>query len=121
MASVTVSAREGVFLIELGIVLIWAATRPLFHYPEGWQILINTRTTIITFPTTFLLQSSHACDSRAIHLELNELLFAAGAARNANVVVGNLPDSEFDQPRSEFAVLAGKQQEGGRGETTWCN
>ncbi len=37
------------FLIAALVVLIWAATGPLFDYSTNWQLVINTGTTIVTF------------------------------------------------------------------------
>jgi low affinity Fe/Cu permease len=31
------------------VLLIWAASGPLFHFSDTWQLIINTGTTIVTF------------------------------------------------------------------------
>src|SRR5438128_12076377 len=42
------------FLIATAVVLAWAATGPLFHCSDSWQLVINTGTTIVTFLMVFL-------------------------------------------------------------------
>ena len=56
------------FIIALGLVIVWAATGPMFHFSEAWQMVINTGTTIITFLMVFLIQKGQNKDSMAIQL-----------------------------------------------------
>ncbi|HYY43186.1 MAG TPA: low affinity iron permease family protein, partial [Pyrinomonadaceae bacterium] len=44
------------FILAVIVVLVWAASGPMFHYSETWQLVINTGTTIITFLMVFLVQ-----------------------------------------------------------------
>jgi low affinity Fe/Cu permease len=37
------------FIICCVIVIIWAATGPVFGFSDTWQLIINTGTTIVTF------------------------------------------------------------------------
>jgi Low affinity iron permease len=37
------------FILGVLLVLIWAATGPIFHFSDTWQLVINTGTTIVTF------------------------------------------------------------------------
>src|SRR6185369_12995276 len=46
------------FLIALMAVIVWAATGPIFHYSDTWQLVINTSTTIVTFLMVFLIQNT---------------------------------------------------------------
>jgi Predicted small integral membrane protein len=50
------SGSTAAIIIAFGSVLVWAALGPIFHYSEGWQMVINTGTTIITFLMVFLIQ-----------------------------------------------------------------
>ncbi len=38
------------FLVALGVVGTWAVTGPRSDYSDTWQLLINTGTTVVTFP-----------------------------------------------------------------------
>ena len=68
-------------LISFGATLPWAATGPLFHYSETWQLVIKTGTTI-TFLMIFLNQKSQNKKSMAVQLKLNELVVASELAGN---------------------------------------
>ena len=46
------------FLLATAVVIVWAATGPLFHYSDTWQLVINTGTTIVTFLMVFLIQNT---------------------------------------------------------------
>src|SRR5919106_708611 len=70
------------FMIALAIILAWAASGPVFHYSDTWQLVINTGTTIVTFLMVFLIQRAQNKDSAAIHLKLNELVAALPGSSN---------------------------------------
>jgi low affinity Fe/Cu permease len=40
------------------IVIVWAATAPMFGYSDTWQLVINTGTSVVTFLMVFLIQST---------------------------------------------------------------
>jgi len=94
------------FSSALTIVLVWAATGPIFHYSETWQLVINTGTTIITFLMVFVIQHAQNKDMRALHLKLNELIAATEGASNRLIDVEDLTDRELDHLWTRFCKLA---------------
>lgn len=103
------------FIAALLIVLIWAATGPVFHYSNTWQLVINTGTTIVTFLMVFLIQNTQNRDAQAINLKLNELIHSIGAANNQMMDIESLSDDElnvlhgrYEKIRAE-CVKRGKQ------------
>ena len=72
----SITGSTGAIVTAFFFVIAWAATGPIFHYSENWQLVINTSTTIITFLMVFLIQKSQNKDSLAIQLKLNELVAA---------------------------------------------
>lgn len=94
------------FVVALAIVLIWAATGPLFHFADTWQLVINTGTTIVTFLMVFLIQNTQNRDSHALHLKLDELIRSNDAARNRLMGLEQLADHEIDELQLEFDRLA---------------
>lgn len=94
------------FIAALGIVIVWAASGPIFDYSETWQLVINTGTTIITFLMVFLIQKAQNKDSKAIHLKLNELLAAQDGASNRMVDLEDLSEEELDQIHKFYTHLA---------------
>lgn len=94
------------FSIALLVVLVWAATGPVFHYSETWQLVINTGTTIITFLMVFVIQHAQNKDMRAVQLKLNELIAAVEGASNRLIDVEDLTDRELEHLYSRFQTLA---------------
>lgn len=93
------------FLIALVVILMWAALGPLFGYSDTWQLAINTGTTIITFLMVFLIQNLQTRDTKAMHLKLDELIWANKAARNRLIDLESLSDAEMDKLQEEFCHM----------------
>ena len=93
------------------IIVIWAATGPIFHYSDTWQLVINTGTTIVTFLMVFLIQNTQNRDARAINLKLNELIHAIDAARNQMIDIESLSDVELSEIQTTFEKI--KEEEAG--------
>ena len=100
------TGSTGAILGAFSVVLIWAVCGPLFHYSEGWQLVINTGTTIITFLMVFLIQKSQNKDSLAIQLKLNELVAAHEFASNRLVNVENMTEDELKVIQKYYGKLS---------------
>ena len=98
------------FLAAVTIVAVWAVSGPVFGFSQGWQLVINTGTTIITFLMVFLIQSTQNRDATAIHLKLDELI-RASEARNVFADLEDATEAELAAFKKEFEQLrdAGKQ------------
>jgi low affinity Fe/Cu permease len=106
------------FIIALAICLIWAATGPMFHYSETWQLVINTGTSVATFLMVFLIQNSQNRDSKATLLKLDELIRAQAGARNGLISLEGLNEADLDRLEAEFKRLRERGEDGrksGRG------
>jgi low affinity Fe/Cu permease len=64
------------------VVLVWAATGPVFHFSDGWQLVINTGTTIVTFLMVFVLNNAQSRDTNAMNVKLDAIIYAIDAADN---------------------------------------
>jgi low affinity Fe/Cu permease len=87
------------------IVLVWAATGPLFHFSNTWQLVINTGTTIVTFLMVFLIQNTQNRDAQAINLKLDELIHSIGAASNQMMDIEHLSDDELKVIQERYEKL----------------
>lgn len=87
------------------MVLIWAATGPLFGFGDTWQLVINTSTTIITFLMVFLIQSTQNRDGAAVQIKLDELI-RSSKAHNALLNLEDLSEAELDVIRAHYGRLA---------------
>jgi low affinity Fe/Cu permease len=94
------------FITALLIVLVWAATGPIFGFSDTWQLVINTGTTIVTFLMVFLIQRAQNKDTLAVQLKLNELVAAIDTANNRLISVEDLSEDELDVLHSHYRRLA---------------
>ena len=102
------TGRPSSFLFAALVIIAWAATGPVFHYSDTWQLVINTGTTIVTFLMVFLIQNTQNRDSQAIHVMLDELIRSNKRARNALLNLEDLTDDELEQLRGSFTKIAEK-------------
>jgi low affinity Fe/Cu permease len=93
------------FIIAVTIIVVWAASGPLFGYSDTWQLVINTGTTIITFLMVFLIQNTQNRDAKAIHLKLDELLKGVKGARTSLVDLEDLSDEQLDELQEYYERL----------------
>ncbi|NKJ49830.1 hypothetical protein CIC12_24460 [Burkholderia sp. SG-MS1] len=98
-------------------VIAWIVTGPIFHYSDGWQLVINTGTTIVTFLMVFLIQQSQNKDSVALHLKLNELIASHRAASNGMIGIEDASEDELRRLAAAYLRLAGADADGGSGAT----
>jgi low affinity Fe/Cu permease len=98
------------FVLALALVVVWAASGPVFGFSEVWQLVINTGTTIVTFLMVFLVQNTQNRDSAAIQAKLDELLRAVETARAEFIGIEHLTDTEIEKIRKAL------EQDEGEGE-----
>jgi len=97
------------FLVAVLVIIGWAATGPLFHYSDTWQLVINTGTSLITFLMVFIIQNSQNRDARAMQLKLDELLCAVENARTGLVNLEALDDAEIARLQAEFQRISKRE------------
>jgi low affinity Fe/Cu permease len=100
------------FILALACILVWGATGPLFGFSEGWQLVINTGTTIVTFLMVFLVQNSQNRDSAAIQAKLDELIRAVEQARNEFIGIEHMTDAEIEAIRDALEDECGRRADG---------
>ena len=55
--------RSSTFVLAIAIVIVWAASGPIFGWSDTWQLVINTATTIVTFLMVFVIQNTQTRDT----------------------------------------------------------
>ena len=89
------SGQPITFVFALGLIIIWAATGPVFHYSDTWQLIVNTATTVVTFLMVFLIQNSQNRDASAMQAKLDELIRSVDKAREQFIGIEKLSDEEL--------------------------
>jgi low affinity Fe/Cu permease len=108
------------FIFAVLLIFIWLAVGIIFHFSDGWQLLINTATTIITFLMVFLIQNTQNRDTMAVHLKLDEIIRAMQGTHNELVKVEELSDKELEKMLKRYEHLAAevkKHLEKGQSDT----
>ena len=105
------AGHPATFALVVLIILVWAATGPIFAFSDTWQLVINTGTTIITFLMVFLIQNTQNRDSAAMQLKLDELIRAINGAHNGLLDLEELSDEDLVRIRARFEALARESRE----------
>ena len=98
--------RPLTFIWAVLVIVIWAATGPLFHYSDTWQLIINTSTTIVTFLMVFVIQNTQNRDSEAIQVKLDELIKTNQEANNMLLNLEELNEDDIEKIRATYEELA---------------
>ena len=96
------------FAIAFFSILVWALTGPYFGFSAGWQMIVNTGTTIATFLMVFVIQNSQNRDGLALQIKLDEIIRALGSAKNEMIDLEGLSHEELEDLKLEFAELGDK-------------
>lgn len=100
------AGHPATFITAAGLIVLWAATGPLFGFSDTWQLVVNTSTTIITFLMVFLIQNTQNRDSKAVQLKLDELIRATEGAHTVLLDLEELSESELDKIREKYEDIA---------------
>jgi low affinity Fe/Cu permease len=102
------SGQPVAFLLALTVIIVWAATGPVFGFSDTWQLVINTGTTIVTFLMVFLIQNSQNRDAAAMQAKLDELIRAIENARGQFIGIEHLTDMQIEEIRAALEFEAGR-------------
>ncbi|HEY7165348.1 MAG TPA: low affinity iron permease family protein [Candidatus Binatia bacterium] len=100
------SGKPATFALACLIVIIWAATGPMFNYSDTWQLVINTGTTIVTFLMVFLIQNTQNRDTQAMQVKMDELIRVTKGAHNELINLEDLSDEDVQKIQDLYRQLA---------------
>jgi len=103
----TVVGRPAAFVVATALIILWAASGPLFGFSDTWQLVVNTTTTIITFLMVFVIQNTQNRDTAAIQVKLDELIRATQGAHNALLDLEELDEDQLREYLTRYEELAG--------------
>jgi low affinity Fe/Cu permease len=98
--------RSSTFLLAIAVVVLWAASGPIFAWSDTWQLVINTATTIVTFLMVFVIQNTQTRDTEAMQLKLDELIRVNAAASNSLINLEEMSEADVERMKAAFAALA---------------
>lgn len=100
------SGKHFAFILAVLVIAGWIITGPIFHYSNGWQLVINTGTTIITFLMVSIIQQTQNKEAIALQLKLNELIAAASTASNRLIDVEDISAEELEMLKKFYMRLS---------------
>ena len=106
MAVAKAAGKPATFAVAVGIVVVWAASGPVFGFGDTWQLVINTGTTIVTFLMVFLIQNTQNRDTEAMQIKLDELINALQGANAALLDLEELDEKTLDAIREHYTRRA---------------
>jgi low affinity Fe/Cu permease len=99
------SARQGgaawFFLLSVVLFILWIVLGPAYAWSTAWNFAGNQPMTTITFFLGILILHTQIKDSKAIHLQLREIIKALDKARNEISEAPDLPEKELDHLKAE--------------------
>jgi len=98
--------RSSTFLLAIAVVVLWAASGPIFGWSDTWQLVINTATTIVTFLMVFVIQNTQTRDTQAMQLKLDELIRVNAMARNSLINLEEMSVADVERMKAAFTTLA---------------
>src|SRR5262245_29015967 len=105
-ATARAAGHPATFCVAVAVIVLWAATGPLFGFSDTWQLVINTGTTIITFLMVFLIQNTQNRDPEAIQVKLDELIRSIDGAHLALLDLEELDDHDLNRICTDYRELA---------------
>ncbi len=100
------AGRPETFIGACAVIVLWLASGFFVGFSDTWQLVINTGTTIVTFLMVFVIQDSQNRDTAALHLKIDELLRATGAAKNELIDLDQLTQDELDELLAQYSRIA---------------
>jgi low affinity Fe/Cu permease len=111
MAVAKAAGKPATFVAAAGIVVLWAASGPVFGFGDTWQLVINTGTTIVTFLMVFLIQNTQNRDTEAMQIKLDELINALNGANAALLDLEELDEKSLDAIRAHYTRRAAEARD----------
>ena len=99
------------FALAFLSIVVWAGFGPATGFSDGWMLVINTGTTVVTFLMVFLIQNSQNRDTLALQMKLDELIRATRGADDLMIDIETLSPAEIEIFHDKYRRLAKKARE----------
>jgi low affinity Fe/Cu permease len=91
--------------VAVGSVLAWLAGGWVWGFGTDYQLVANTATTLTTYVLGFAILSAQARDTKALQLQIAELLRAIGPADNRLINASQFSDEQVIALLDRYAAL----------------
>lgn len=90
------------FLVAISMIITWAIAGPALKFSDGWMLIINTSTTIITFLMVFVIQAAQNRDSKIARVERQSILRAIDQAPDTLIGLEKESDEKIGEIQAEL-------------------
>lgn len=94
--------RPWIFVIALGVLILWAFSGPLLGFSDTWQLIINTSTTIITFLMVFIIQNTQNRDNMALNIKQDAVMKKLGITEKDLVEAEDESDKKLEAKKKQM-------------------
>lgn len=94
-----ITGHASTFIVATVCIIVWAFAGPPLKFSNGWQLTINTSTTIVTFLMVFVIQAAQNRDTKALHAKLDALIAANAGVDDALQRVEERSEAEIERRR----------------------
>jgi len=94
------------FVLAVTVTIIWLFLGKIYHFSNGWQLVMDTISSVTTFIMVFLLQRSQAKNSMAMQIKLNEIIASIQGANNRLINIEDLSEEEIFLLHRRYQELA---------------
>jgi low affinity Fe/Cu permease len=91
--------RPWIFIIALGILIVWGISGPILGFSDTWQLIINTSTTIITFLMVFIIQNTQNRDNLAMNIKQDAIMKKLGITDKELVEAEDRSDQKLEKEK----------------------
>lgn len=102
--------RPWVFIVALGILILWGISGPILGFSDTWQLIINTSTTIITFLMVFIIQNTQNRDNLAMNIKQDAIMRKLGITDKELVEAEDQSDQALEKETKGVRKKAAKKR-----------
>lgn len=103
------AARPTAFILALLILTGWLIYGFYAGFSNTWLLIINTVATINASLMVFIIQNTQSRESKALHLKIDELLYAVKEAENEMIAIEEKEENELEVIRKKLRIKKEKQ------------
>jgi low affinity Fe/Cu permease len=85
------------FMASLVAIVAWLVCGPFYGWSDGWQLIMNSATTVLTWQLAILILHVTNRDTKALHLKLDELVLRLPGPRDELAGAEDLPEAELER------------------------
>jgi low affinity Fe/Cu permease len=101
-----------VFVLALGVLVLWGISGPVMGFSDTWQLIINTGTTIVTFLMVFIIQNTQNRDTAALHVKLDAVMRELAVSNLKLYNAENEGEEELERQRQRIEREASRGKAG---------